>query len=130
MSHVSLVVTSGDPNSLVGFKKEEMLSPKFTFQAEIGRLGDLVVWEVRLACMDILLLLQIPIFPAPRVQPAVKYHHSTGNEGLAPDPRYKSQGQKEGRNAVSALQFYCRQLCNSPPLRGNLLPQVVSVPGE
>lgn len=92
--HVSLVVTSGDPNSLVGSKKKEMLSPKFIFQAEIGRMGDLVVWEVT-HCADMLLLLQIPLFPATRVQPAVKYHRSTGHEELATDPRYKSKDKRK-----------------------------------
>lgn len=92
--HVSLVVTSGDPNSLVGSKKKEMLSPMFTFQTEIARLGDLVVWEVT-HCADMLLLLQIPLFPAPRVQPAVKYHRSTGHEELAADPRYKSKDKRK-----------------------------------
>lgn len=71
-----------------------MLSPKFIFQAEIGRMGDLVVWEVT-HCADMLLLLQIPLFSAPRVQPAVKYHRSTGHEELATDPRYKSKDKRK-----------------------------------
>lgn len=45
-THPSSSVVLVDPNSLVGFKKEEMLSPKVTSQEEIG---DLVVWKVRLA---------------------------------------------------------------------------------
>lgn len=45
-THPSSSVALVDPNSLVGFKKEEMLSPKVTSQEEIG---DLVVWKVRLA---------------------------------------------------------------------------------
>lgn len=79
-THVFLRVVLVNLNPSVCSKREDMLSRKFTFQAEI------VKSSTFMACMGILLLLESQIFHLHGCS-LLPVHYCTNHDKLVPDPR-------------------------------------------